>query len=92
LELPDNKFQNEPWFDIMNPDIKDGFGVPLALGTIYNVHWQRGINFENLGAQASEYLTITDPGYIIRFNYTNTIEAYDVTRLVGGSAIPLNSD
>jgi hypothetical protein len=92
LELPDSKFQNEPWFDIMNPDIKDGFGVALALGKIYNVHWQRGINFDNLGVQPSEYFSLTDPGYVIRFNYTDVRELYDISRLVAGVATLTNSD
>lgn len=68
----------------MSNDIKSSFASPLAVNYTYNIHWHKGIDFTNLAVQSSEYFSITDPGFIIRFNYTQSRELFDLTRLVAG--------
>lgn len=66
-------------------DLKNSFATPLATGFTYNVHWRMGLNWEHLAVQPSQFFTEADKGYVIKFNYTDNREYFDILRLQGGS-------
>jgi hypothetical protein len=57
----------EEWMVIIKKslDVKFSFATPLAIGYTYNIHWRYGLNFDHLAIQPSNYLTETEPGYVI---------------------------
>jgi hypothetical protein len=70
---------------MMALDAENGIGTPFAAGYYYNVHWHTGLDFTQLGLQGSEFFAADDPGVVLRFNYTNSRELYDITRLAAGT-------
>jgi hypothetical protein len=59
-------FTEELMFTIKKSmDGKYSFATPLAIGYTYNIHWRYGLNFDHLAIQPSNYLTDTEPGYVI---------------------------
>jgi hypothetical protein len=62
-------------------DTKFSFATPLATGYTYNVHFNKGIDFDHLGIQPSHMFLKDDKGFVLRFNYSAQRETFDISRL-----------
>ena len=48
------------------------------------MHWNLGIDFDHTMLMPSYYAEATDPPIILRFNYTENRELYDMKKMIGG--------
>lgn len=70
-----------------NKDIKDGFTTVLATGYTYNIHWNEGIDFSHALVIPSYLTELKDLTTILRFNYTENRELFDIYRMIGGELV-----
>ena len=58
------------------------WALPFVTGYIYNVHWQDGsLDFTHLNLYPTNYWKNTDKGVVLRFNYSDTREDFNVSLL-----------
>lgn len=60
-------------------DIKNSWAMPFVTNQIYNIHWKWGIDFTHL-AIAPSRLWDVDDGVVLRFNYSDARELFDILR------------
>lgn len=60
------------------------WAMPFALGYIYNIWWNLGIDFTHMAISPSMYFDASEPGVLFRFNYTETRELFEITNMVSG--------
>lgn len=58
-------------------DKKNSWAMPFVSGSYYNVHWKWGIDFTHL-AIAPNMLWDTNDGIVLRFNYTDNRELFEI--------------
>lgn len=58
-------------------DIPGSWAMPFAINNYYNVHWKWGIDFMNMSLAPSREWD-TDDGIVLRFNYTDQREYYQI--------------
>ena len=49
---------------------KKTYALPYIAGSIYNIWWLTGLDFDQLTLSSSRALKDTDPAVIFKFNYT----------------------
>ena len=64
-------------------DIKKSWAMPFVVGQYYNVHWKRGIDFTHLAIAPSRLWTSTE-GTVLRFNYTDARELFEIGKWYKG--------
>lgn len=64
-------------------DFKDAYAYIFATDYVYNVHWNLGIDFSHNLVFPSYLSEDTDKTIILRYNYTENREVYDVFKMVG---------
>jgi len=65
-------------------DKKKAWSGPFAMGKYYNAWWNLGLDWTHVALAPSLYFKAEDPGVIFRFNYTETRELFENTRMLGG--------
>jgi hypothetical protein len=68
----------------MSSDIEDSVVGTFATGEVYNLHWRYGIDFRFMGIQPTPLWKESDKSVVIRFNYTETREKFEIKRIVSG--------
>lgn len=63
---------------MISPDCFGCYAANLPTGYMYNMHWDTGKDFEKLIIRNSREFSDTDKNIILRFNYTETRELFDV--------------
>ena len=58
-------------------DIKNSWAMPFATGNYYNAHWKWGLDFMHM-AVAPSRLWEDDEGIVLRFNYTDYREIFQI--------------
>lgn len=80
LSYPEEDFTVENEVVIKkSKDIKKSWAFPFATGHYYNVHWKEGIDFTHVAVVGSR-LWEEDEAAILRFNYTDERELFQVGR------------
>lgn len=64
-------------------DIKNSWAMPFVVGSYYNIHWKWGIDFTHLAIAPSRLWTDTE-GVVLRFNYTDARELYEIGKWYKG--------
>ena len=72
--------------DIMNSagDVVGGNAIVLATNYVYNLHWSTGIDWDHALLVPSPYANETDNTIILRFNYTEVRELFEIKRMIAG--------
>jgi len=72
--------------DIMNhgKDGKGGMAAPYITGYMYNIHWGEGIDWDHALLVPSLYAEESDPPVILRFNYTEVRELFEIKKFLAG--------
>ena len=65
-------------------DIKNSFAMPFATNHFYNVHWKWGIDFDHVAIAPSRLWNEGD-GLVLRFNYTDQRELFEVLKYFNAS-------
>jgi hypothetical protein len=68
----------------LSGDVAQSWGFPFVTNNIYNLHWGFGVDFGFLPLRASSEWT-TNEKIILRFNYTNPREVFDVIVKTGST-------
>lgn len=63
-------------------DIKNSWAMPFATNQYYNIHWKWGIDFTHLAIAPSRLWDDND-GVVLRFNYTDQREMFDILEFYG---------
>jgi hypothetical protein len=68
-------------------DRENTFNFAFATDFVYNVHFNRGIDFTHFMIESSVYLTDTVDSFpiVIRFNHSEPRELWENYRMIGGS-------
>lgn len=61
----------------MSMDIPHSWAMPFVTGQYYNVHWKWGIDYTHLAIAPSRLWDVND-GVVLRFNYTDHRELYNI--------------
>jgi hypothetical protein len=73
-------------------DKKNSWSAPFVMNHIYNTWWNQGIDFTHMAVVPSMYFNASDPGMIMRFNYTENRELFEIGQMVSGNLqLPLIS-
>ena len=78
--ITEDQFSAEPEIIIKkSKDIKNSWAMPFISGRYYNVHWKWGVDFEHLAIAPSRLWNTTD-GVVLRFNYTDARELFEIAK------------
>ncbi len=72
-----------PWKPKLDPS--NAWALPMVTGHKYKVHWQYGLDFENMQITLSPRWQPTDKGLYLVFNFTDVREKVEV--ITGGDII-----
>jgi hypothetical protein len=63
------------------------YNFAFATDYVYNVHWNRGIDFTHFMIESSIYLTDQADSFpiVVRFNHSEPRELWENYRMIGGS-------
>lgn len=68
----------------LSMDMRNSWAMPFATNQYYNVHWKLGVDFTHMAIAPSRLWDEND-GVVLRFNYTEERELYDILKIYGGS-------
>lgn len=77
--------------NVRSRDLNNSWALPFASGFYYNVHWGRGIDFTRISIAPST-LWASNEGVVLRFNYTDRRELYQVSKYYQQARFPLLTD
>jgi hypothetical protein len=63
-------------------DLLYGWGPVFAEDYTYNVHFRFGIDWDHLMLVPSSYSDATDKGIVLRFNYTENRELFEIKKMI----------
>lgn len=66
---------------------KNAWAVPFVTGHRYHVHWEWGLDFEQMRVQLSDRWEATDETIYFHSNYTDVREAFNFTDTATGEQI-----
>jgi hypothetical protein len=66
-------------------DKRNCWAVPFVLNNIYDAWWNYGIDWTSIAVVPSVYFNESDVGMIIRFNYTEHRELFEITQRISGT-------
>ena len=68
------------------------WALPFVTGYSYNIHWQDGnLDFTHINLYPTNYWRVSDKGVVLRFNYSETREDFNVSLLKFGGNVLLGS-
>lgn len=62
----------------------------VAAGYVWNFHWMFGIDFSHLMIGTTPFHKLDDPTIVVRFNYSQTREMFDIFRMQSNSILKDN--
>ena len=68
---------------IKSGDIKNSWAMPFLSGRYYNVHWKWGLDFDHMAIAPSRLWDEND-GTVLRFNYTDARELFELAKWYQG--------
>lgn len=74
---------------IKNPEKDAIFSNALVLPTdyVFNIHFKEGVDWSHLLVQTSYYSTPTDKTTVLRFNYTEQRELFEIKKMLAGKVV-----
>lgn len=77
----------------MEPEVEypSAYGLPFIAGSIYQIWWGSGIDFEHLSVFTTPIYAQNDPGIIFVFNFTEGREKFNVGPMRAGALLTKNN-
>lgn len=66
-------------------DKKKAWSAPFVLDQFYDVWWNQGIDWTSVAVAPSVYFSDQEKGMVLRFNYTETRELFEIAQIVSGT-------
>jgi len=77
-----------PFKDLANPN--SSWTIPYITNHRYRVHWESGLDFSEMKIEISDRWAETDKNVNLVFNFTNSLEAVNITTAYGSGDLIAN--